>query len=317
MENSDKTARHPVFAGVEMGIGTWAWGDRYFWGYGQNYNQSDIRDAFSCAVNNGITFFDTAEVYGIGQSETMLGQFCKQVDVPIQVASKCFPFPWRLNRRALHRALKGSLKRLGMDKLDLYQMHFPYPPVNIRTWMSGMAEAVHAGWIGAVGVSNYNRAQTQLAYDALAAEGIPLASNQMEYHLLNRKIEKDGLLQHCLDLGVTVIAYSPLASGILTGKYSAQNLPGGFRSGRYNHRSLSIIKPLVDLLVKIGADHAGKSAAQVAINWTICKGTVPIPGGKSLQQVEQNIGALGWRLTDEEVDRLDQASDRVLKTLGW
>ncbi len=309
--------KHPIFDGIEMGMGTWAWGDRYYWGYGQHYHRDDIHAAFRYAVEKGIIFFDTAEAYGMGQSETMLGEFAREAGKTIRIASKFFPFPWRLNKRALLRALRGSLKRLGIDKLSLYQMHHPYPPVNIRIWMNAMGEALEAGLVEAIGVSNYDRSQMQEAYDALTAEGLQLASNQVEFHLLSRRAEKDGLIQHCQELGITVIAYSPLASGVLPGKYSAEHLPSGFRNGRYNRHVLTEIKPLLDVLKKIGADHAGKSAGQVAINWTICKGTLPIPGGKNLQQVGQNFDSTGWRLTDEEVERLDAISDKVLAVLGW
>ncbi len=308
--------RHPVLEGVEFGLGTWAWGDRLYWGYGGDYHDEDIRAAFEASVAGGITFFDTAEVYGQGRSELLLGRLIATLPQPVKVATKMMPFPWRLSARALTRALRNSLKRLGLEKVDLYQMHFPLPPIRVEVWMEALADAVQAGLTQAAGISNYDRAQTQRAYDALTRQGVALASNQLEYHLLNRTIEKNGLLQQCQEQGITVIAYSPLAKGMLTGKYSENNPPQGFRSRAYTRKYLAAVKPLLDQMKKIGADHAGKTSAQVALNWVMCKGAVPIPGAKNFLQAEQNCGALGWRLTEEEVARLDDFSDRVLKQVS-
>ena len=305
--------RHSVLEGVEFGIGTWAWGDRLFWGFGQNYQEKDIREAFDYCIQAGLTFFDTAEIYGQGRSESFLGEFLKTTSQPVKIATKFAPYPWRLGRGALLKALRNSLKRLGLVKVDLYQMHFPIPFLKIETWMEAMAEAYQNGLVSAVGVSNYDRSQTQRAFDALTRLGVNLASNQLEYHLLNRTIEKNGLLAQCKDLGVAVIAYSPLAQGALTGKYTADNPPQGMRSGHYNRKYLAQIQPLIAQLKKIGAAHAGKTPAQISLNWVIRKGAIPIPGAKNIDQAEMNAGALGWALSDEEVQQLDEISDRVNK----
>lgn len=303
--------RHPIFRDIQLGIGTWAWGDRMVWGYGKEYQDEDLYSAFELLVNSGIRFFDTAEVYGLGRSETLLGSFIHRLNEPVTVSTKFMPFPWRLNRRSLFRALRHSLKRLGLSRVDLYQMHFPLRPIAIETWMEAMIEAFQQGLITAVGVSNYDREQMQRAYDYLAQEGIQLASNQVEYHLLNRKIEKNGLLKHSQDLGVTVLAYSPLAMGILSGKYFPQNPPKGIRNNRYSSAYLAKCQPLLEKMRQIGTAHAGKSPAQVALNWVICKGTIPIPGVKNIQQAEQNLQSVGWRLTEEEIDILDSLSEQL------
>ena len=312
-ELDSEIKRNPVFEGVEMGVGCWQWGERFYWGYGQDYHDSDIRLAFDSSVAAGARFFDTAEIYGSGYSETLLGEFLKTTTEQIKVATKFMPYPWRLRRGSLLRALRASLGRLGMNRVDLYQIHQPLPPVRIETWMEGMIEAYQAGMIGAIGVSNYDRSQTQRAFDALTRAGIPLASNQIEYSLLNRKAEKNGLIQHCQELGITIISYSPMAKGVLTGKYTPQNLPRGFRATTYTHGLLVKALPLINQLKKIGADHGGKTAGQVALNWTICKGTIPIPGVKNQGQAEQNNAAVGWRLSESEVALLDDLSDRIYK----
>ena len=308
--------RHVVFEGVEMGLGTWSWGDRLFWGYGRGYRDDDIRQAYDASLQAGVFFMDTAEVYGQGRSETLLGKFLAETEQKVVVATKFMPYPWRLGRGSLKRALRNSLKRLGRASVDLYQIHRPFPPVQIEVWMDAMSEAVQAGLITAVGVSNYDRKQMQRAYDALIRQGVPLASNQVEYSLLDRRVEKNGLLKQCQEMGVTLIAYSPLAMGMLTGKYTPENPPQGFRARRYQARYLAAMKPLIDQLKRIGSDHAGKTAAQVALNWVICKGAVPIPGAKTLAQAQQNAAALGWRLSEEEVARLDEVSDRVQTALS-
>lgn len=305
--------RHPILQDVNFMVGTWAWGDRFIWGYGQEYGREEITAAFEACLENGTTFFDTAEIYGQGKSEQFLGEFIREKPENIRVATKFIPYPWRLSRGNLLRALKASLHRLGLERVDLYQVHQPMPPIQPETWMDGMVEALQGGLISAAGVSNYSREWTDRSQNALIRAGFRLASNQVEYNLLNRQIEKNGLLQQCREQGITVLAYSPLAMGVLSGKYSAEKPVKGMRSGIYNQRTLARIKPLIQLLNKIGSDHAGKTAAQVALNWVMCKGAVPIAGAKTPIQVQQNAGALGWRLTDEEIDRLDRISEQVTK----
>ena len=305
-----------IFNDIEMGIGTWAWGDRLVWGYGNQYAADDIEQTFLAAVSNGITFFDTAEVYGQGKSEKFLGQLIPRASVNLKIASKIMPFPWRISKDALRKALTGSLKRLGLPKIDLYQIHWPMPPVSIESWMAQMAEVQSEGLISAIGVSNYDLEQTKRAVDALAKKGTTLASNQVEFHLLERRIEKNGMLDFCNANGVKVIAYSPLAMGILSGKYTPDNPPKGTRAGQYNRPLLEKIQPLIKMLKSIGMDHDGKTASQVALNWVICKGTLPIPGAKNVGQLEQNAGAVGWRLSEEEMHKLDELSDRISQTIS-
>ncbi len=295
---------------IEMGIGAWAWGDRMVWQYGTSYTDADIRQAFFAALENGIPLIDTAEIYGRGRSEQLIGQFLRQSEQPILLATKYFPYPWRLGGRPLLRALRASLQRLGREQVDLYQVHWPTPLVSIDTLMRAMADAAQEGLVRAIGVSNYNEEQMLIAQSALQRRGLQLAANQVEFSLLNRQAEKSGLLKRCQELGVRLIAYSPLAMGLLSGKYTLQNPPPGLRGRKYG-RKLAAIQPLIELLREIGQAHEGKTPAQVALNWTICKGALPIPGAKNARQVTMNAGALGWRLTPTEIAALDEASDRL------
>jgi len=297
---------------VEMGLGAWQWGDRMVWQYGQGYGDEDVHKAFLASIGEGIRFVDTAEVYGSGRSERLLGEFLKQTEQPILIATKYAPYPWRFGKTALIRALKASLERIGVESVDLYQIHFPGITMGTDTLMEGLAECVKSGMTRTVGVSNFGQTRMLAAYSALARQNIPLASNQVHYSLLRREVEKDGTLARCQELGIRLIAYSPLEQGVLTGRYTASNPPSGVRAGQYS-RLLPKIPALIKLMTEIGQDHGGKSNAQVALNWTICKGTLPIPGAKNELQAQQNAGALGWRLTEAEVAKLDEASDLVLK----
>ena len=295
----------------EIGVGVWQWGDTLAWGYGQSYTEADVRGAFEASLAAGLDFFDSAEVYGRGQSERLLGKLLHESGRTAIVASKFFPYPWRVTRGSLIGALERSLQRLGIGSIDLYQIHFPAPPVPIETRLAGLADAFDRKLIRATGVSNFNPDQTRQAYVSLAARGIPLASNQVSFSLLNRRPETSGLLEACRHLNVTLIAYSPLAQGLLTGKYTRQHKPGGMRAVRGLRASYDSLGRLIDLMREIGAGHGGKSPAQVALNWVICKGAVPIPGAKNARQAKENAGAAGWRLTAEEVAALDRESIRV------
>ena len=294
---------------AEMGLGAWAWGDRMMWNYGHGYTDNDIAEAFKISLKMGVNLVDTAEVYGSGRSESLLGQFLKDTKEPVLVATKFMPFPWRLSKNTLFTALHHSLERLGLDKVDLYQIHWPFPPKRVEYWAEVLAQVVKAGLTRTVGVSNYSKDQTKRVHAVLAKYNIPLASNQVQYHLLDRKVEKNGLLDFCKENGIRLIAYSPLAKGMLTGKFTVETPPPGTR-GRIYANILKDLPALIALMTEIGQGHGGKTPGQVALNWIICKGALPIPGAKNARQAEQNAGATGWRLEAEEVKALDKASDR-------
>jgi aryl-alcohol dehydrogenase-like predicted oxidoreductase len=298
--------------GIEVtpiGFGTWAWGDSLFWGYGKDYGEADLRLAFQAAINKGITFLDTAEIYGLGKSEELLGKFIKENNTTTQIASKYMPLPWRFRSEDLADAVTASLKRLRMPSMDLYQVHWPFPSLLSQAGlMNALADEVEQGRIKAIGVSNYNAEQMREAHKLLARRGIPLAVNQMRYSLITREIESNGVMATAQELDVTILAYSPLAQGLLTGKYTANNPPSGARSmdQRFKGAGLRKVQPLLEKLSELGEKY-GKTQAQVALNWLMCQpGVIPIPGIKSAAQVEQNAGALGWELSAKEVAELSQ-----------
>lgn len=294
-----------------MGFGTWAWGDSLFWGYGKEYGESELRLAFQAAIDRGITFLDTAEVYGLGKSEELLGKFIKETSASAQIATKYMPLPWRFRQQDVADAVTASLQRLKLPAMDLYQVHFPAPSfLNQAGLMNALADEVEQGRIKAVGVSNYNAAQLREAHQLLARRGVTLAVNQMRYSLITREIETNGVLDAAHELGVTILAYSPLAQGLLTGKYTATNLPSGARSldRRFQSAGLQKLQPVLEKLNQLGQKYS-KTPAQVALNWLICQqGVIPIPGIKTAAQVEQNAGALGWELSAAELIELGQIS---------
>jgi len=294
---------------VEMGLGAWQWGDRVVWGYQAGKSDQGIRESFDVSLEMGVRFVDTAEVYGSGRSERMLGQFLKDTDQPVLVATKFFPMPWRFTKGALPRALKGSLERMGLDTVDLYQVHWPSVVMSPESLMDGMAVCVKEGLTRTVGVSNFWESRMLRAYSALAQQGIPLASNQIPYSLLNRDAEKNGLLARCKELGIRFIAYSPLAQGLLTGKYSVENPPAGVRSSTYAD-VLKKLPPVIKTMQEIAQNH-GKTVSQVALNWIVCKGALPIPGAKNAKQAADNAGGAGWHMSDDEVARLDEVTDNI------
>jgi aryl-alcohol dehydrogenase-like predicted oxidoreductase len=250
-------------------------------------------------------------VYGNGESERLLGQFARETDIPIQIATKYGPLPWRVFRQSVADAVTESLKRLQVEKITLYQVHWPFTFLMTQeTLMNALADEVEKGRIEAVGVSNYSAEQMLTAHDILARRGVPLGVNQVRYSLLSRQIETQGILETARELGVTILAYSPLAQGLLTGKYTSDAPPSGPRQwdSRYKPDGLQKIEPVLSVLREYGEKY-GKTPAQVALNWLICQpGVMPIPGAKNAAQAEQNAGALGWQLNSEEVMRLEQVS---------
>ncbi len=294
-------------------IGTWAWGDKLFWNYGNGYGAAEVRQAYEAAIGAGITFFDTAEVYGFGVSESLIGEFMRETNQPVQIATKFGPAPWRWSAQSVSDAITASLKRLQISQIDLYQVHWPVSfLLSQKTLMNALADEVKRGRIKAIGVSNYSAQQMQEAHQLLSSRGVPLAANQVRYSLINRNIESDGILDTARDLGITILAYSPLAQGLLTGKYSASQaqLPTGVRQfdSRFGREGLAKIAPVINLLSQI-ADLHGRTPAQAALNWLIAQGgVIPIPGAKTAKQVKQNAGALGWKLSAGEVEQLDKIS---------
>ena len=302
----------------KIGVGVMTWGDAKGLAklhpskiaYGGAHGREEETRAFTESLNAGVSLFDTAAMYGGGASEKRLGEIAHNGEAVI--ATK---FPSKLLARAedMTKDLEASLSRLERTTIDLYQHHFPTKLVPIPLLMDLLADAVEAGKIRAVGVSNYSAGQMRTAHAALEKRGIPLASNQVEYSLLHRQPEINGVLEACRELGATLIAYQPLASGALTGKYAPGTKPKGLRKyvRYFRGNALESVWTIVGLLREIGEKYS-KSPSQVALRWLMKDDYVlPIPGAKNAKQAADNAQALSFSLTPEEIEKLSSA------TLDW
>ena len=269
-----------------LGVGTNRWNTG-------EPGQARLNETLAAAVDVRMGFFDTAEVYGFGRSELAVGVAARQDGRTVVLASKFAPLPARLTAAQFGSALDRTLKRLGRESLDLYYLHFPYSLRGVDTWMKAMAKAIEAGKIRAAGISNCNVAQMRKAADVLARYGIPLAANQVQYSLIHRAPETNGVLDACRQMDVALIAYRPLAGGAVS---------AGSRKSKGS-------AALVDALQEVaGAQDA--TTLQVALAWLLKRDdhVIAIPGATKPDHVRQNSRALTMELSDEEFAAIDQAS---------
>jgi len=276
--------------------------------------QEDKNAIVKATLDGGINWFDTAELYGNGVSERTLSialRAAGKQDKDVLIATKWWPL-FRTARN-IPLTIQDRLRFLDGFSIALYMVHQPFGFSSPEAEMDAMADLVEAGKIRSVGVSNFNAARMRHAQAQLSKRGLPLAVNEMNYSLLNRKIEKDGTLAAAKELGITIIAYTPLASGLLTGKYHKnpdliKNLSAYRRVGIQS--KLAASRPLVEAMEKIAAAHSA-TIAQVALNWVITFNgdtVVTIPGATKVHQAEQNAGAMKFGLTPDELAQLDELS---------
>ena len=303
-----------------LGVGTWAWGDTSTWGmggYDHDLSEATIREAWDASLEAGVTFFDTAEVYGGGESERIIGGLLSADPERASraiIATKFMPSPWKLQvTSALLGALRASLERLGLASVDLYQIHGPVSLRGLGALAEALATAHQEGLVKEVGVSNYSAKETRTIHAELAKRGVALATNQIEFSLLRRVPETGGLLATCAELGVVPLAYSPLGQGRLTGKYSAKNPPPGKRG--FSAHPMETVDQVVAELRRIGEAHQ-RTPGQVALNWIMAKGAVPIPGAKNEAQALENAGAMGWELGADDVAALDRVALPGIRSLA-
>jgi pyridoxine 4-dehydrogenase len=302
-----------------MGCGTWAWGNRLLWGYTPDMDDQ-LQAVFDHCVSHGVTLFDTGDSYGTGRlngrSESLLGQFADAYHGDHQeyicVATKLAAYPWRLTRGAMVRACAASARRLGRP-VDLAQLHWStanYAPWQEGPLLDGLADLVAQSQVQGIGLSNFGPKRLRKIYPRFRDRGIPITTLQVQYSLLSTYPATTlGIQDVCNELGIRLIAYSPLALGMLTGKYEVgRHLPDGLR-GFLFRQVLPGAKPILMTLEAI-AIFREKTMAQVALNWCMRKGFIPIPGAKTLAQARQNTGALGWQLDAGEVLELDNAVNR-------
>ena len=305
-----RLGRSPVEV-APLGVGAWAWGDRRYWRY-EDDDLHDVVDAFRTCLDAQLDLFDTAEAYGHGNGEKILGAIVRRSGRDVVVASKYAPLTGRGGAAAIPRALLRSLRRLGLPRIDLYQLHWPdRDEAPLDAVMDMFAEAVRAEQVRAVGVSNCSVSEMRAAHAALARHGVPLATNQVHYSLLHRAPEVDGVLDACRELEVTLLAYSPLEQGLLTGKYGRGVLPVGPRAEAawFSPRNVAAAQPVIAILRAI-AETRGVDVAAVALAWLLAKpAVVPLAGAKTGEQAAANAKALDVILDEAEVAALDAATD--------
>lgn len=280
----------------------------------QDIHQDEMNGIVQAALKGGINWFDTAELYGRGSSEQGLANALKSAridDEDVIIATKWFPI--LRTARNIPSTINDRLHYLGDYSIDLYMVHQPWGFSSPEAEMDAMAELVKEGFIRSVGVSNFNADRMRRAHNTLSKHGLPLAVNQMQYSLIDRKIETNGVLQAAKDLGITIVAWSPLGSGILSGKYhksprSLAQTPYWRR--RLLKRNIERTRPLISALEDIAGKY-NATPAQVALNWIINfhgEAIVAIPGASKVRHAEDNAGAMRFTLSQDDIAKLDELS---------
>ena len=288
-----------------IGLGTWQFGSKD-WGYGSDYAQNEAGPIVTRALDLGVNLVDTAEIYGRHESERIVGRAIASRRAEVFVATKLLPI--MPLAKVVERHGRASAQRLGIDKIDLYQIHFPNPVVPIAEQMRGMRRLVDAAVVEHVGVSNFSLGRWRAADRAL---GSPVLSNQVQYSLAVRKPDAD-LVPYAASNDRLVIAYSPLAKGLLSGRYDATNLPRG--SARTNDplflpENMVAARDLIETLRSVAKNHDA-TPSQVALAWVVSHANVvAIPGASSLAQLESNVAAADLDLSADEIAELTAASD--------
>jgi aryl-alcohol dehydrogenase-like predicted oxidoreductase len=296
----------------KIGLGTWQFGSSE-WGYGDAYAGAEAGAIVRRALELGVTLFDTAEIYGFGRSERILGAALGEDIESVFLATKILPvLPIApvVEQRGV-----ASAARLGARKLDLYQVHQPNPAVRDGTIMRGMRALQRTGLVDEVGVSNYSLRRWIAAEEAL---GTRVLSNQVRYSLADRRPERD-VVPYAEAHGRVVIAYSPLAQGLLSGRYDAANRPANrvrANSALFLPENLERAAGLIAALREIAEAH-GATPSQIALAWLIRNPVVvAIPGASSVAQLESNVAAADIDLTDQEYRALKEESDKFAPVAG-
>ena len=286
-----------------IGVGVWQFGSRS-WGWGSEFGPSDARAIVQRALDMGVNLFDTAEIYARGRSEALLAASLDGRRDEAFIASKVWPL--RVLPGQVRGAARRSLARLATDRMELYQAHWPNPAAPLSWTIAGMRDLLNAGKIGAAGVSNFSMARWRRAEAML---GRAVVSDQVPYNLLDRRAERE-LLPFAERNERTIIAYSPLAQGLLSGRYGPENAPGGFRrfNGLFTVENMKRAAPVIETLREVAQAHR-VTPAQAALAWVVRRpNVVAIPGAKSLRQLEENAEAADIELSPDEAAALDDAS---------
>ena len=302
-----------------VALGTWAWGDSGEAGdgyFGSQLSESGLREVAEKAQPNGFTLWDTAVAYGMGRSETVLGQALTGYDrSEYQLSTKFTPQIAGDGDDPVADMLEQSLDRIGTDYVDLYWIH---NPADVARWTPPLIPLLQSGRIKHVGVSNHNMKEIALADQILGEAGFRVEAVQNHYSLLYRSSERAGILDHCREHDVRFFSYMVLEQGALTGRYSPANpLPEGSSRAAVYNGILPQLQALTDRMGAIGEDR-GASAADVATAWAIAKGTTPTIGVTKAGYIDGLVRARGVELADEEIAELEALADAAdVDTRGW
>lgn len=311
-----------------IGLGCWQFGTHlgFMSGLWPKLPRAVVQDIVETSVAGGVNFFDTAESYGHGISEESLAGALRQAGVEPEravVATKWWPLLRRA--RSIRRTIDQRITHLGGYPVSLYQIHHPFSMSGLRAQLEQMAWLVRRGKVQYIGVCNFSATLMCRAHEILKELGLPLVSNQVAYSLLHRGIEFDGTLEAARERRITIISHSPLAQGLLSGKFHlnaslSQSRPGLRRASLLTkHRLIKQSVPLIQTLHNI-ADRINASPSQVALSWLIHfsgPNVVAIPGASSVRQARENAAAMAIRLSGEDMQRLDQLSRRFGGKLRW
>ena len=295
---------------TKIALGTWAWGAGAFGGdsvFGSNTNVENLKPVFDAAMNAGLNLWDTATVYGMGESEKILGSFvagCKRDEV--LVSTKFTPQLAEMYDNSVEKMALASMERMGVDYIDIYWIH---NPMDVERWTPGLIPLLQSGKVKRVGVSNHNIAEIRRANEILAEAGFKVSAVQNHFSLLYRSSEKGGVLDYCRENGIEFWAYMVLEQGALSGKYNKENpLPAESDRGKKYNPVLDKLSALTEGMTAIGEKY-GISCSQVGVAWAIAKGTLPIIGATKQRHVEEAAAAATIQLTAEEVAQLERLAD--------
>jgi aryl-alcohol dehydrogenase-like predicted oxidoreductase len=291
-----------------IALGTWSWGTGSAGGdaiFGNHLSAADLKPVFEAAMDAGFNLWDTAAVYGMGASETILGSFTKGRN-DVLISAKFTPQMAGNNDNTVEELLDGSLNRLGVEHSDIYWIH---NPADVKRWTSKLIPLMKSGKVKYAGVSNHNLEEIKLAASILAEEGLEISAVQNHYSLLYRSSEEAGIIDYCKEQNIVFFSYMVLEQGALTDKYSAQHpLPSGTRRGEaFDSETLTKLKGLILAMRNIGSKH-NASTAQIATAWAMAKGTVPIIGVTKTSHIEDAIKAAEISLTEQEIRDLEAAA---------
>ncbi len=300
---------------VGIGFGTWAWGNKFVWGYKAETDDILLKKTFSDAIEGGLDLVDTADSYGtgklFGQSETLIGDFLEEFPITklkkITIATKLAPFPWRIGRNGLKQAFKESNKRLkgNLKRVQLHWSTYRYAPWQEEQLINGLGDLYEDGFIEEIGLSNTGPKRLNFLYQKLKERGIKIKSIQMQFSLLTKPSLADEKIKNvCNENNIEYLAYSPLALGILTVPVNKSPKTSTFIRNQLFRKLLPKTSELRALLGNIGKKYSA-SQAQVALNWVRSHGAKPIVGIRNPSQAKDAIAALNWTLTKKEKESLD------------